>query len=65
MFCSREGKTLGRAEPTLPAPEADGKIRYVGTFPIQKFTPGSYEVRVALRHPAGDTEERATFTIVP
>ncbi len=62
---SRDGKTLARAEPALPAPEADGKIRYVGTFPIQKFTPGRYEVRVALAQPGGTSEERATFTLVP
>ena len=62
---SHDGRTMARAEPELPVPEADGRIRYVGTFPIQRFTPGSYEVRVALAHPAGATEERAAFTIVP
>jgi len=62
---SRDGKTLARAEPALPAPEADGKIRYVGTFPIQSFTPGRYEVQVSLAHPGGTAEERAAFTLVP
>ena len=61
----RHGKALGRAEPELPAPEADGKIRYVGTFPIEKFPPGGYEVRVALGGAAGRSEERAGFTLVP
>jgi VWFA-related protein len=61
----RDGKPLGKAEPELPAPEADGKIRYVGTFPIERFTPGSYEVRVALSGAAGRSEERAPFTLVP
>jgi len=61
----RDGKALGRAEPELPAPEADGKIRYVGTFPIEKFPPGGYEVRVALGGAAGRSEERAGFTLVP
>ncbi len=61
----RDGKALGKAEPELPAPEADGKIRYVGTFPIERFTPGSYEVRVALSGASGRWEERAPFTLVP
>jgi VWFA-related protein len=61
----REGKALGKAEPELPAPEADGRIRYVGTFPIERFTPGSYEVRVALSGASGRWEERAPFTLVP
>jgi VWFA-related protein len=61
----RDGKALGKAEPELPAPEADGKIRYVGTFPIERFAPGSYEVRVALSGASGRWEERAPFTLVP
>jgi len=61
----RDGKALGKAEPELPAPEADGRIRYVGTFPIERFTPGSYEVRVALSGASGRWEERAPFTLVP
>lgn len=61
----RDGKTLARAEPALPAPEADGKIRYFGTFPIQKFTPGRYEVRVAIAQAGAPSEERAAFTLVP
>lgn len=62
---ARDGKTLARAEPPLPAPEADGKIRYFGTFPIQRFAPGRYEVRVAISQPGGPSEERAAFTLVP
>lgn len=61
----RDGKALGKAEPELPAPEADGRIRYVGTFPIESFAPGSYEVRVALVGASGRWEERAPFTLVP
>ncbi len=61
----RDGKALGKAEPELPAPEADGRIRYVGTFPIERFSPGSYEVRVALVGTSGRWEERAPFTLVP
>jgi hypothetical protein len=62
---SREGRTLARAEPVLPVPDADGKIRYVGTFPTQRFTPGRYEVRVALARTGGASEETTSFTIVP
>jgi VWFA-related protein len=61
----RDGKALGKAEPELPAPGADGRIRYVGTFPIASFAPGSYEVRVALSGASGRSEERAPFTLVP
>jgi VWFA-related protein len=62
---SRDGRTVARAEPVLPAPEADGKIRYVGTFPTLGFAAGRYGVRVVLAHPSGSTEEEAAFTLVP
>ena len=61
----REGKPLAKAEPALPAPDPDGRVRYVGTFPIEKFPPGAYEVRVTLSGPRGYSEERAAFTLVP
>src|SRR5262249_59171541 len=60
-----DGKPLARGLPDLPAPEADGRIRYVGTFPLEKFAPGSYEVRVALAGGGPGAEERAAFTLVP
>src|SRR5262249_56610964 len=62
---ARDGKAVGRAQPELPAPEADGRIRYVGTFPIASFPPGHYEVKVSLAQQDGSCEERAPFTIVP
>jgi hypothetical protein len=61
----RDGKGVGRAEAELPPPEADGRIRYVGTFPIEKFTPGPYEVCVTLSGAGGSCQERAAFTLVP
>jgi VWFA-related protein len=60
----KDGKTVGRAQPELPAREADGRIRYVGTFPISSFQPGRYEVQASLSQPEGSCEERASFTIV-
>ena len=61
----RGSKPVGRADPELPPPEADGRIRYVGTFPIERFEPGGYEVRVGLTGAAGRCEERTAFTLVP
>jgi VWFA-related protein len=61
----RGPKPLAKAEPELPAPDADGRIRYIGTFPIERFEPGGYEVRVALVGAAGRCQEKAAFTLVP
>jgi VWFA-related protein len=61
----RDGKTVGKSEPDLPAPDGDGKIRYVGTFPIASFKPGTYELKVALSGAGGGCQDRANFTIAP
>ena len=37
----RDGKIVGRAQPPLPAPDASGRIAYVGGVPSGSFPPGS------------------------
>jgi VWFA-related protein len=62
---SRDGKTVGRATPDLPAADKDGLIRYVGTFPLSSFPPGRYGVAIGIAQGRGRAEERAAFTVVP
>jgi VWFA-related protein len=61
----QDGKTMGRATPELPAPDAKGRILYVGTFPTSSFKPGRYEVRASVTQDAATVEERASFTLQP
>ena len=62
---AKDGKTIARAQTALPAPDPDGVIRYIGNFATEKFTEGSYEVKVALDQAGGECGENAQFTIVP
>jgi VWFA-related protein len=41
----QEGKVLGQDMPELPAPDAQGRIGYVGRLPAEAFPPGDYEMR--------------------
>jgi VWFA-related protein len=61
----RDGQTVAHATPELPAPDAGGRITYVGSFPTAGLAPGRYEVWVRGR--LGDTEatEATAFTITP
>ena len=60
------GDTLvARARPELPAAGADGRIPYVGTFPIATFEPGRYSVRALVMDGATVAESETAFTIVP
>jgi hypothetical protein len=61
----RDGQPIGRAAVPLPAADPDGVIRYVGQFPTTKFTPGTYQAKVALAQAGASCEELASFTIEP
>lgn len=56
---------LARAKPELPAADKDGRIPYVGTFPIAIFEPGRYSVRALVMHDGRVAESETGFTIVP
>lgn len=56
---------LARAKPELPAADKDGRIPYVGTFPIAIFEPGRYSVRALVMQDGRVAESETGFTIVP
>ena len=61
----RNGTPLRRAEAALPPPDPDGRVRYVGNFPTNVFTAGTYDVKVAVTQAGGTATDRAAFTLVP
>ena len=61
----RDGKIVGRAQPPLPAPDAGGRIAYVGGIPSGGFPPGPYEVRLTVAQGDAKATESARFELVP
>ena len=59
----KDGQTVARATPDLPAPEKDGRRVYVGMFPATAFKPGRYEVRVTARRGEISLQEKASFSL--
>ena len=61
----KDGQTVAHATPELPAPDAGGRITYVGSFPTGSLGPGRYEVWARGR--LGDVEatEATAFTLTP
>jgi hypothetical protein len=59
----RDGRVVGRAEPVLPAPDAQGRVPYVVSVPAGRFGPGRYEVRAELRSGLQRSWERCSFRI--
>jgi hypothetical protein len=61
----RDGKIVGRAQPPVPAPDANGRIVYVGGVPSGGFPPGAYEARLTLAQGTAKVTESTRFELTP
>ena len=61
----KDGETVAHAKPELPAPDASGRVTYVGSFPTGAFGAGRYEVWVRGRLGEAEATEATAFTITP
>ena len=62
---SSDGKPEGRNSVMLPAPDPDGRIRFLAPIPIERYEPGPARAeghRAAGRRAA---EEKVAFTLQP
>ena len=62
---SADGKAEGRNSVVLPAPDADGRIRFLAPIPIEKYGPGRHELKVTVRQAGAQAEERVALTLQP
>ena len=62
---SAEGKAEGRNSVMLPAPDPDGRIRFLAPIPIARFEPGRHELKVTVRQGSASAEEKVAFTLQP
>ena len=61
----RDGQTVAQAKPELPAPDARGRIAYIGSFPAGRLAPGRYEVWARAKQGSAEAAEATSFTISP
>jgi hypothetical protein len=50
----------GQVTTELPAPDAAGRVQYVGALPLKGFAPGEYRLRVTA---AGSRPRETSFTV--
>jgi hypothetical protein len=62
---SSEGKSEGRNSVMLPAPDPDGRIRFLAPIPIDKYAPGRHELRITVRQGTAQAAEHVAFTLQP
>ena len=63
MAFYKEGQYLGSAEAPLPSVQKDGRIPYIADLPADKFTPGSYEIRLGVTQGASTVEQKVDFQV--
>jgi VWFA-related protein len=62
---SSDGKAEGRNSVMLPAPDPDGRIRFLAPIPIERYAPGRHELRVLVRQGSSQASEQIAFTLQP
>jgi VWFA-related protein len=61
----RDGQAIAHAKPELPAPDAGGRITYIGRFQTASLAPGRYEVWARGRLGDAEATEVTGFTLTP
>lgn len=63
MAFYKEGQYLGSAEAPLPPVGKDGRIPYIADLPADKFTPGSYQIRLGITQGGASVQENVDFSV--
>ena len=51
----QNGRQLGATTGELPPADERGEIKYAGSFAIDKFTPGVYELKITIANVSRST----------
>jgi VWFA-related protein len=61
----QNGSRLFRTSGQLPAADGQGQIKYASSFPLDKFRPGVYELKVTVGDGANAVSRSTQFTVAP
>ncbi len=56
-------KSVGKSSAELPPADAHGKIKYASSFPLDKFQPGVFELKVTVSDGTNNVSRSTVFTI--
>jgi hypothetical protein len=63
MAFYKAGQYLGSASAPLPPVQKDGRIPYIADLPADKFSPGSYEIRMGVKQGSASVEQNVDFQV--
>lgn len=61
----QNNRRLGRTSGQLPAADQQGQIKYASSFPLDKFQPGVYELKVTVSDGKNSASRSTNFTVAP
>ena len=59
----KNGRSLVKTPSQLPAPDEGGQIKYASSFPLEKFQPGAYELKITVGDGKNTVSRSTSFTI--
>jgi VWFA-related protein len=62
---SQGGRRLFKTSGELPAPDPRGQIKYASSFPLEKFRPGVYGLKVTVGEGRDAASQSTEFTVAP
>jgi len=61
----QKNRSLTKSSGQLPAPDESGQIKYASTFPLEKFQPGAYELKITVGDDTNSVSRSTNFTVAP
>jgi VWFA-related protein len=61
----QNGRSLGRTSGQLPVPDELGQIKYASSFALEKFQPGSYELKLTVDDGKNSVSRSTSFIVGP
>ena len=61
----QNGRSIGKSTAPLPAPDAEGRIKYASSFSLNDFQPGAYQLQVIVSDGKNSATRSTNFTLKP
>jgi VWFA-related protein len=61
----QNNRSLGKSSAQLPAPDKLGQIKYASSFPLDKFQPGVYELKITVGDSVNSVSRSTNFIVAP
>jgi VWFA-related protein len=61
----QNGRSIGKSSAQLPAPDAEGRIKYASSFSLNDFQPGTYQLQVVVSDGKNSATRSTQFILTP